>query len=113
MGGASEDGQGLSPWTGKAQERLAQDWLDSEMPPPAEPQVQVPRKTKGRPSKKPAIQVATTDAVTAAGRRWSSRGAGTRPGYYRAMHNGQWAFAGAVVLLNVNENVNNYVLFAI
>ena len=75
----------LSPWTGEAQERL-----DSEMPLPTESQVQTPLKTKGRPSKKAAIQVATTDAVPAAGRRRSSRGAGTRPGYYRAMH-AQWA----------------------
>ena len=51
--GASEEGKGLSPWTGEARERLM-------MPPPA-----------------------------AAGRKRSSRGAGTRPGHYKAMHNGQ------------------------
>ena len=80
VGGASEEEQGLSPWTGEAQ-----DLEMLEMPPPAKPQAQVPQaqKTKGRPSKKVAIQVATTDAVHAASRRQSSRGTG------RAMHNGQ------------------------
>ena len=94
VGGASEEGQGLSPWTGEAQERLV-------MPPPAEPRAQPPQaqKTKGRHSNlKVAIQFAATeDAVAAAGRRRSSRGAGTRPGRYKAMHNGQQAFPGAVV----------------
>ena len=80
VGGASEEEQGLSPWTGEAQEL---EML--EMPPPAKPQAQVPQaqKTKDRPSKKAAIQVATTDAVPAASRRQSSRGTS------RAMHNGQ------------------------
>ena len=67
MGGASEEGQGLSPWTGEAQERLV-------MPPPAEPRAQASQaqKTKGRHSnlKKVAIQFAATeDAVAAAGRK--------------------------------------------
>ena len=86
VGGASEVEQGLSPWTGEAQEleRL-------EMPPPTKPQAQAPQaqKTKSRHSnlKKVAIQFAATgDSVAAAGR---SRGAGTRPGYYKAMYNGQ------------------------
>ena len=89
VGGASEEEHGLSPWTEEAQEleRL-------EMPPPAKPQAQAPhaQKTKGRHSnlKKVAIQFAATeDTVAAAGRRRSSRGAGTRPGHYKAMHNGQ------------------------
>ena len=83
VGGASEEEQGLSPWTGEAQELERLEMLPSAKPQAQSPQAQ---KTKGRHSnlKKVAIQFAATeDAVAAAGRRRSSRGAGTRPGHYR------------------------------